>query len=313
MHSANLTVLIVSWNNWPKLRACLSSIYGGSVSPTEIIVIDNHSTDGTIERLVQTFPSVKLYECPTNLGHTKAVNLGLSLALGELILILDNDTELAPDCIEILLAFMNARSAVMMVAPRTFNSDGTVQESARNLPGILSGLFGRQSFLTRMFPTNPIARRYLAREFIKAREPFQVEQIGGACMMFRRSLLRHVGPWDARYAGYWVDTDWCKSLCARGLAIFCVPDAHLVHHESNARHKRKTPSRIWMFHKGAYQYYTKWHTSGILDPRSVFAWLLLSGRALLQIAMNELRPLNAIPSQREDAEAPSTEVHATEL
>jgi N-acetylglucosaminyl-diphospho-decaprenol L-rhamnosyltransferase len=281
-----LSVLIVSWNNWAKLNVCLSSIYSGTVIPSEIIVIDNDSKDGTPLKLEQTFPEVKLHRNDTNIGHTKGVNLGLRQARGEYVLVLDHDTELAPDCIDRMLEFMRARKDVEMVAPRTFNTDGTVQESARNFPGILSGLFGRQSTLTRILPDNLISKKYLARDFIDSTEPFPVEQIGGACMLFRHSLLDRIGPWDERYIGYWVDTDWCKSVGAENINIYCVPSAHLIHHEGNARHKRKTPHRIWIFHRGAYQYYTKWHTRGTWDPRSIFAGIMLAARALLQIATN---------------------------
>jgi N-acetylglucosaminyl-diphospho-decaprenol L-rhamnosyltransferase len=311
MRLPTITVLIVSWNNWPKLRTCLSSIYGGSVAPTEIIVVDNHSIDGTVDRMRQMFPEVRLHQNQTNLGHTKAVNVGFSEAQSEFILLLDNDTELAPDCIDRMLEFMRERSDVAMVAPRTSNSDGTVQESARNFPGILSGLFGRQSLLTRIFPSNPFSRKYLAREFINATQPFQVEQIGGACMLFRRSLLERVGPWDERYAGYWVDTDWCRSITAKGLNIYCLPSAHLIHHESNARHKRKTGHRIWMFHQGAYQYYTKWHSRGVWDPRSLFAGIMLSTRALLQIAVNAARSASVEESPPPEVEPAPTEFGGT--
>jgi hypothetical protein len=156
----------------------------------------------------------------------------------------------------------------------------------------MSGLFGRQSALTRMFPDNRFSKRYLARDFLDCKRPFEVEQIGGAFMLFRRSVLDAVGPWDERYFGYWVDTDWCRCLRQRNLRIFCVPEASIVHHENNSRHKRKTAHRIWIFNFGAYQYYTKWHSCGFWDPRSLFAGSMLAARALILIGVNRLRPLN---------------------
>jgi hypothetical protein len=281
-----LSVVTVSWNDWSKLRTCLQSIYRAAPPTTQVIVIDNHSTDGTVQRMRDGFPQVESHENATNLGHTRGINQGLDLARGEYILVLDSDTELAADCIALLTEFMEARPDVMMVAPRTFNTDGSVQESARNFPGVMSGLFGRQSLLTRLFPRNRYTREYLRRDFLDRNEPFQVEQIGGACMFFRRALLEAVGPWDQRYVGYWVDTDWCRRLQQQNLPIYCEPRAHITHHEGNARGKRKTPHRIWIFHRGAYQYYTKWHCRGAWDPRSIIAGIMLSGRAALQIALN---------------------------
>jgi N-acetylglucosaminyl-diphospho-decaprenol L-rhamnosyltransferase len=284
-----VSIVIVSWNALGHLRCCLDSIFKSSASGYEIIVIDNASADGTPEVLRDTYPMARVHRNTKNIGHTKGTNLGFSLAQSDYVLVLDSDVELAPDCLEILLSFLKARPDVAMVAPRTFNSDGTIQESARNFPQPLSGLFGRQSALTRLFPNNPFSRKYLARSFLHSAKPFEVEQIGGACMFFRRSLLDKVGAWDERYFGYWVDTDWCKSMASHGEKIYCVPEAKIVHHEGNARGKPKSASRIWIFHYGAYLYFTKWHCLGPWDPRSILAGLALMARAGLQIAVNGLK------------------------
>lgn len=299
MPGPDLSVVIVSWNDWPKLQQCLASIQASRALPsTELLVIDNASSDGTPEQVRAHFPDVDLHRNTTNIGHTKAVNLGFASAKGEYILLLDSDTELREDCIVRLLEFLRQHPEVDLVAPRTFNTDGTVQETARNFPSALAGIFGRQSALTRWFPNNPISRRYLAQQFLDATEPFEVQQVGGACMFFRRRLLSAVGAWDERYFGYWVDTDWCHSLRAAGRRIVCLPAARLVHHENNARGKRKTPSRIWMFHYGAWQLYTRWRTLGYWDPRSIVAGLALLARALLVITQN------ALPRRRRDDAAP---------
>jgi GT2 family glycosyltransferase len=223
--------------------------------------------------------------------------------LGAFILLLDSDTEVRPGCIGHMMAFLRASPAVDMVTPRTFNTDGSIQQTARNFPSALSGLFGRQSTLTRWFPGNPISRRYLAQQFLDATEPFPVQQISGACMLFRCGLLRDVGAWDERYFGYWVDTDWCYALHAAGRRIVCLPQAQIVHHENNARGKRKTASRIWMFHYGAYLLYTRWRTFGYWDPRSILAGLALLVRTGLMITQNSLprRPAASSPWPRDTA------------
>jgi GT2 family glycosyltransferase len=278
------------------------------VSDYEIIVIDNNSTDGTPEVLRDIYPMVRLQRNTSNIGHTKSINLGLSLAQSGYLLVLDSDVELASTCLEVLLTFLETRPDVAMVAPRTFNSDGTIQESARNFPQPLSGLFGRQSALTRLFPNNPFSGKYLARSYLHSTTPFEVEQIGGACMLFRRSLLDKVGAWDERYFGYWVDTDWCKNIASHGEKIYCVPAAKIVHHEGNARGKPKSASRIWIFHYGAYVYFTKWHCLGPSDPRSIVAGLALVARAGLQIAVNAVKRARLKAAQQLPIETRSPEM-----
>lgn len=282
-----LSVLIVNWNSWGALKDCLASLYRSNLPvTTEVIVIDNASTDGTPQLVREFYPCVDLHCFGKNIGHTRAVNHGFALARGEFILLLDSDTVLIGDCVERLISFLWQRPDLYLVAPRTFNSNGSVQESARNLPSPMSGLFGRQSVLTQLFPNNPISRRYLARQHLSATKPFVVEQIGGACMLLRQKLLEKVGPWDERYFGYWVDTDWCYRLKAQCLPIYCVPTARIIHHENNARGKRRSAHRIWLFHYGAWQLYTRWCTFGPWDPRSVLAGLALLARTLLQMAQN---------------------------
>jgi N-acetylglucosaminyl-diphospho-decaprenol L-rhamnosyltransferase len=307
-----LSIVIVSWNDWAKLEKCLTSIYRNALPAVEVLVIDNASSDGTPEHLRMRFPSVDLHCNTRNVGHSKAVNYGFAWARGDFILLLDQDTELMADCVNRLLDFLHRHPEADLVAPRTFNTNGTIQQTVRNFPSALSGLFGRQSTLTRWFPSNPISRRYLAGQFLDATEPFEVEQAGGACMLFHRRLLSQVGLWDERYFAYWNDTDWCYRLRAAGKRIFCIPAAEIVHHETSARNKGKRPSRIWMFHHNAYRLYTRWQTLGYWDPRSVLAGVALLGRALLLIAYHGMkRRRSEMPSPLLDGGAVQSEPSGT--
>jgi GT2 family glycosyltransferase len=305
-----LSIVIVSWNEWAKLRDCLASLFSNPPlgEAFEILVIDNGSSDGTPDLIRTEFPDVKLHRNVINLGASKALNFGFARATGDFILKLDADTEVLDGCFDRLLAFLHRHPDVDMVGPRTFNTDGTIQETAREFPGPLSGLFGRQSTLTRWFPNNPISRRYLARDNLEATEPFQVAQLGGACMLFRRRLLSEVGFLDERYYHYWDDTDWCYRLRAAGKRLYCVPAAQIFHHEGNSRGKPKRPRRIWMFHYNAYRLYTRWQTLGYWDPRSVIAAVALLARASSLMLYHALRwrvagrtPAESTPPQADAA------------
>jgi N-acetylglucosaminyl-diphospho-decaprenol L-rhamnosyltransferase len=299
-----LSIVIVSWNEWPNLQLCLTSIYRSARPETEILVIDNGSADGTPDLVRQEFPAVRLYCNTRNLGASKALNSGFARARGDFVIKLDADTELMPDCIDRLLTFMREHPEVDVVGPRTLNTDGTIQETARNFPGALSGIFGRQSTLTRWFPNNPVSRRYLARQFLDATEPFEVDQVGGAFMLFRRRVLTDVGYLDEGYYHYWDDTDWCYRMRAARKRLFCVPAALAYHHEGNARGKRKRPKRIWMFHYNAYRFYTRWRTLGYWDPRSIFAGIALLGRALMLMGYHSILLGWSAPASSSNGPAP---------
>jgi GT2 family glycosyltransferase len=105
-------------------------------------------------------------------------------------------------------------------------------------------------------------------------------------MLFRRSLFAAAGLWDEGYFAYWVDTDWCFKVQRSGWAIYCVPQASVVHHEQNHSGKKKSARRIWMFHYGAYRFYRNNRTLGTLDPRAIAALFALTVRGLFQLAQS---------------------------
>jgi GT2 family glycosyltransferase len=114
-------------------------------------------------------------------------------------------------------------------------------------------------------------------------------------MFMRRADLADM-PWDEGYRCYWVDTDWCIQLKRRGKLIYCVPQAHVTHYENNRSGRKKSCWRIWQFHWGALRVYRKYYTHGLIDPRSWFALLALSGRAVVQVALNSLKRNSASPA-----------------
>lgn len=285
-----LTTLIVAWNAWNDLARCLDSLAAAKLPECETIVIDNGSSDGTADNVRRRFPHVQLYVNAENLGLPPAVNQGFKLAKGEYVLLLDADTEVKPDAVDMLVQFMDGHRDVAVVAPRIQSPQGNLEESARNLPSMMSGLFGRQSSLTRLFPNNPFSARYLGRDNLNLDEPFRVEQVSASCMFIRSSALTSAGPWDEAYRCYWVDTDWCVRLDKLGMPIYCVPQARVIHYENNRAGVRKSPWRIIQFHQGALRLYRKRTPLGALDPRTWFACVALSARAIALLALNTTKP-----------------------
>ncbi len=288
MNHSKITILIISFNSWHHLDPCLSSIYNSYYSDFEIIIIDNNSIDRTLEKIHEKYPQVHLVENSVNVGHTKAVNQGCKLVKHGLILLLDADVELEPDVIGKMSEYLRQHSNIWMVAPKTLNTDGTAQESARNFPSEINGIFGRQSLLTRRFPNNPFSRRYLDNYnfAVRTEGPYQVQHVSAACMMFSRKIYDVVGEWDEEYHSYWVDADWCKRIQKAGGSIFFLPDAVITHHDQNKRSLKKSPLRIVNFHKGVYRFYCLHYTYGVIDPRRLIAAVLLAFRTTIHLIVN---------------------------
>lgn len=290
-----LSILIITWNSWGDLKNCLDSIWASEFRDYEVVVVDNASTDQTVENLSRYFPEVRVYVNKRNLGHSAGFNWGIQLVRGRFVLLLDADTELESNVISSLVEYLLKNPDISIAAPRLYNSDGSLQETAKNFPTAMSGLFGRQSLFTRLFPSNPFSRGYLLRDRLYERTPYFVQSVSAACMILPRKLVDEVGSWDEDYPGYWVDVDWCMQLHKRGKKVCCVPSLHVVHHEGNQRLKKRGARRIWMFNYGAYLLYRKHYTRGVWDPRALLALILLSLRTLLQIGWERVR-FNRVPA-----------------
>src|SRR6266571_1486810 len=159
--SLRASVIIVSCNSWEHLHPCLVSLEADKAAGQEAIVIDNASSDGTVEELRLQFPGVRVICNPTNVGHCRGINQGIREARGEIIVVLDADTVLGPGVVGQLVEFLDSRPDAVIVAPRMLGVNGSVQETARAFPGVVNGLFGWQSLLTRWFPQNRFSRVYL--------------------------------------------------------------------------------------------------------------------------------------------------------
>jgi GT2 family glycosyltransferase len=292
MSFSGLSIVIVTFNSWHHLDKCLRSIIVSGYPFLEIIVVDNASVDGTSEYLKSSYKEVRMIENPQNDGFIRAVNQGFRMAKGSRILLLDVDTELRPDAIEIMSAFMDDHPEASIVVPRILNSDGTVQYSVKNYPSFMNALFGRQSVLTGLFPDNPFARSYLMYHTINNLAPFTAEYASAACMMIRKSILSAVTGLDegfSRFVGYWADADFCKRVQNEGGALYCVPKAVITHYEQNKPFRKKNPKRIIEFHAGAHRLYRLHFTYGKWDPRSVIAAILLFTRTLLLLIANSFK------------------------
>jgi GT2 family glycosyltransferase len=296
-----VSAVVTACNSAAFLARCLRSLREACAAlgqPTEVIVIDNASTDGGPEMVGREFPEACLVRNACNRGHVAAVNQGILAAAGEFVLLADADVVLGHEALRALMEEMRQRPDVWVAAPRMRDPDGHPQLTARRAPGAVNGLFGRQTLLSRWFPGNRFTRAYLREADAQRREPYLVDWVSSACLLFRREIAVRVGPWDEGFAGYWADADWCLRVGEAGGRVACVPRAEAVHHEQNRRGRRKGARRIVMFHRGAYRLYAKNDTRGWLDPRRPLAALALAARACAQMAIDPLLPRSLAPPVR---------------
>jgi GT2 family glycosyltransferase len=242
----SISAVIVNYCTKCLLQDCLISIGKSGVSDLEVIVVDNHSTDGSVSMVRREFPDVRVIENLENVGFSRANNQGIEVALGKYILLLNSDTVVRPGAVEAMAGFMDGHPQAGGVACRLLNADGSIQPSVgRRLgagPGILrlivrmSGLSGlvrgdrARRFLGRYlsFALGPALRSYLD-PYVTGDFAMEVDSISGACLMLRREAVDQAGLLDENFFMYLEDLDYCIRLRMAGWKLYYVPTGEIVH------------------------------------------------------------------------------------
>lgn len=280
-------VVIVGYHSRDLIARSLDSLAGAARGiAVSVIVADNHSCDGTVEAVTAQANGSYAFDMGANLGFARANNRAMAMGNGRYVLVLNPDTVLDPRAITTLVDFADTHEGVGIVAPRLLNADRTPQKTARAFPTPAAALFGRRSPLTRWFPDNRWSRAFLTEDAHKGDEPFEADWVSGAAMLVPRSVIDEVGGFDEDFFLFWEDADWCRRIKEAGYAVWCVPQATVVHDEGGTRdHGWSTQSIVW-FHKGAYLYWTKRYVHHPPIPVRWVVGALLAGRAAALIVIH---------------------------
>lgn len=280
--SLQISVVIVNYNSGSALASTLDSLGDGLAGlGWDAVVVDNASTDGS-ERAADARPNVRLVRQSSNAGFAAGVNIGTAASSAPFLLVLNPDCRLQSR-IAGLLGELQRHETCGVIGPAILDTSGALQESARGDPDMLTGLFGRTSLLSRLFPGSRHARRNL-RAGVLADAPGSsqpVDWVSGACMLVRRSALAGVGGFDEGYFLYWEDADLCRRLRNAGWETRYSKIAVVTHDVGqSSRNARGLANRE--FHRSAYRYFSthvvprKWH------PLRIAAWLLLTLRGTVR-------------------------------
>ncbi len=225
MVSPDVSIIIVNWNTRQLLHDCLQSLcHQGSPPVLQIIVVDNGSTDGSLEMVAAHYPSVEVIANGRNLGFSKANNIGFTQASGRHVFFLNSDTVVQPQAIERLVQYLDHHPEVGAVGPQLLNEDGTLQPSGRPLPGL------RDAWRA-IIPLSSARRTQVKSDLEKRNysENAQVGELSGAALMVRRSVLDQVGIFDEAFFFLGEDIDLCWRIHKAGWQVVYLPAARVVH------------------------------------------------------------------------------------
>ena len=280
------SVIIVNYHSWPLTLACVASLRATGRDDVEIVVVDNEGGE-VVPNLSE---GVRLIQSGENLGLTKAWNRTIPETSGELVVLLNPDTVVEEDFFGRVAAFFEGGPSASVAGPRILDADGGLQLSARKEISLLSGLLGRTSLLTRLFPKSPLVRGQFPA-LGDLRRPTEVDWVSGACMIVRRETLEEISPLDERFFLYFEDADLCRRAREAGRPVFYLPDVEVLHQTGGS--SRSRPRAIWLLHKSAFLYHRKHGPHGPMNLYSAVVLAGLAARALVKLGASLAEGLSA--------------------
>jgi N-acetylglucosaminyl-diphospho-decaprenol L-rhamnosyltransferase len=247
----DLSVVVVSYNTCHLLKQCLASVLRTSLL-LEAIVVDNASVDGSADMVQSDFSQARLLRNDRNVGFAAATNQGLAQASGRYLVLLNPDAEVRPGALEAMVDFLDHQPKVAAAGPQLRYPSGARQQSCFNFPTLVMSFFD-------FFPIN--------HRFLNSRlngrypwkddgVPFPIDHPLGACMVVRREAMEQVGMLDEGFFIYCEEVDWCWRMKKAGWAVYCVPEAVVVHHEAQSTRQR-APAMFVELHRSRRRLFAK--------------------------------------------------------
>lgn len=252
----DLTIIIVNYNTKQLTLNCLESVYKSLTSyQFEVIIIDNASYDDSVHVIREQYPQIKLITNKDNLGFSKANNQGMKIAEGRHVLLLNSDTIIERDTLDIMINFMDANTMVGVSGCKVVLPDGSLDKACRRGFPTPAATFYYVSRLSKVFPKNPRINAY-HREDLDPDEEYPIDCLIGAFMMVRREVIDQVGMLDENFFMYGEDVDWCYRIKQAGWVNYYYPRTKIVHYKRAS--SRNKPFKItYEFHRSFFVLYNK--------------------------------------------------------
>ncbi len=231
----DLGIVVVSYNTRQLTADCLRSVYQALDDErltAQVWVIDNTSSDGSAAMIGESFPQAHLIASSENLGFARGTNLGIDAMLRSPdpprhVLLLNPDTLVRHDALTQMVSFLDTHPQAGAAGARLTYGDGSFQHGAFYFPTLLMTFFDFWTIHHRLINSR-LNGRY-PQHLYEAGEPFPIDHPLGAALMIRREALAQIGPLDEGYFMYCEEIDWCIRARKAGWAVYCVPQAHIVH------------------------------------------------------------------------------------
>jgi O-antigen biosynthesis protein len=252
----DLSIIIVNYNVKEFLQNLIYSIRkAASGLDYEIIVVDNASSDGSVELMCEKFPDITLIANKENLGFSKANNMGLKIAKGKYLLLLNPDTLVQENTFTEMIKYFEENPQTGLAGCKILNPDGTLQLACRrSFPGPWTS-FCKVTGLSSMFPNSRIFARYNLT-YLNENETYEVDAVSGSFMMIKREVYEKVGGLDEQFFMYGEDLDWCYRIQKEGYKVNYVHSTQIIHYKGEST-RRSSLDEIKHFYNAMHLFVKK--------------------------------------------------------
>lgn len=219
MKCPKVSIIVLNFNGEEDTMECLESLKKINYPNCEIILVDNGSTDGSVESLKKTYPEIGIIENGSNLGFSEGNNEGIRKAMEnktDYILMLNNDTIVDPGFLAKLIKAAERDSKIGVVGPVIYHyNDANKIQSAGSRVSLKTG------------ECSLIKEDRIIKD--NSKEPYDVDYVVGCALLAKSKLFEEIGELNKAYFAYWEETDWCFRVRKRGYKVLCVPGAKIWH------------------------------------------------------------------------------------
>ena len=266
-----ITIGIVNYNSINDTKRLIESIIKNKpIFPYEIVVLDNFSKDES-RKILSEMKDIKVIFKSRNTGFGRGCNDIARRSKGEFILFLNPDVIVNESSIDNLVKFMDRNREVGVCGGKLLNLDGTIQYSCRRFPTFFNVFFGRETFLTKLYPYNRFTRDYMCMDMDYEKDN-EVDWLRGAVLMVRREAFEKLNGFDERFFLFLEDTDLCYRMKMEGYKVFYVSDAIFYHRLGGCMAKDLIKTRV-IHNYSFYKYFKKYMKNKIISFLLDFAFI----------------------------------------
>lgn len=234
---SRVSIIVLNWNRREDALACLASLGQVSYPQVGTVLVDNGSTDGSVEAVAARFPATYIIATGRNLGYVGGNNRGLAYALStdaDYVLLLNNDTVVEPGFLEPLIAYADAQPTVGMISPKIY-----LYDTPRHI-----------SFAGACFsPYGSLHHPGFGEPDPTPQDgpPVETVYVPGCALLARRQLVERIGLLNPDYYLLFEDVDWCFRARRLGYHSVLVPESKIWHKESQSFGGKASPRYLYYF------------------------------------------------------------------